>query len=92
MAKKTGGPAFPVEVEYNDGEPIGRQTSPVHGFATGLSIRDWFAGQAMQAMFAGPGARDVADRDDRYDETNWAQVVASNAYEMADAMLAERAK
>lgn len=53
-------------------------------------LRDHFAGLAMQSIFAGEGARMVADRDERYNETNWAQVVAANAYEMADAMLAHR--
>ena len=57
---------------------------------TGLTIRDYFAAQAMQSIFAGEGARMVADRDERYDETNWAEIVASNAYDMADAMLRAR--
>ena len=57
-----------------------------------VALRDWFAGMAMQAIFGGVGAQDVANRDDRYDETNWAQVVAANAYEMADAMLKERSR
>lgn len=57
-----------------------------------LALRDWFAGLAMQSTFAGPGATMLAGRDERYDETNWAEVVALNAYEMADAMLAERSK
>lgn len=58
----------------------------------GMTLRDYFAAGAMQAVFAGPGARMVADRDGRYNEDNWAEVVAANAYEMADAMIAERAK
>ncbi len=74
-----GGPAFP-----------GTRTDRQH--APGMSLRDWLAGLAMQAAFAGPGAQVIADRDSRYDETNWAEVVAANAYEMADAMLAERTK
>ncbi len=41
----------------------------------------------MQACFTGDGAKMVAVRDGRYDETNWAQVVAANAYAMADAMI-----
>jgi len=45
---------------------------------------------AMQSCFAGEGARMVADRDGRYDETNWKEVIAANAYEMADAMLVHR--
>lgn len=56
----------------------------------GLSLRDYFAGIAMRQCFVGPGARMLADRDTRYDGTNWAEVVAANAYEMADAMLAAR--
>lgn len=80
-ATDDGGPAFPI-----------REWDGVHGEYKneGLTMRDYFAAKAMQAMFAGQGARQVADRDQRYDETNWAQVVASNAYEMADAMLVER--
>lgn len=74
-----GGPAFPVPDAYDDD-------------ADGMTLRDYFAAKAMLAIFAGPGARTVADRDSRYSETkgNWAQVVALNAYEMADAMLLER--
>jgi hypothetical protein len=80
-----GGPAFPCSwIETDPNFP------PEHLMHPGLSLRDYFAGQAMQAIFGGVGARDVADRDRRYDETNWAEVVAANAYEMADAMLAER--
>lgn len=45
-------------------------------------------------MCAGAGARMVADRDKRYDEQagNWAEIVAANAYEFADAMLETREK
>lgn len=57
-----------------------------------VSLRDDFAGRAMQAAFAGEGARMIANRDGRYDQSNWAHVVALNAYEMADAMLAVRNK
>ncbi len=82
---KDGGPAFPggVNQTYTNIEP-GEPTQ--HGMA----LRDYFAAKAMQAAFAGDGARMIADRDARYDETNWAQIVAMNAYEMADAMLIAR--
>lgn len=60
------------------------------GGSQGMTLRDYFACAAMQASFAGEGARQLADRDGRYNETNWAQVVADNAYRMADAMLARR--
>ena len=71
-------PAFPCPSSLH-GEPH-----------EGMTLRDYFAAKAMQACFAGEGARMIADRDDRYNETNWAQIVAMNSYEMADAMLAER--
>ena len=56
----------------------------------GMTLRDYFAAAAMQAIFGGVGAQQVAERDRRYDGTNWAEVVAKNAYEMADAMLKAR--
>lgn len=61
-------------------------------YSEGITRRDWLAGLAMQAIFGGVGAQQVADRDERYDETNWAEVVAKNSYEMADAMIAEGGK
>ena len=76
---KDGGSAFPNDGSHANNHPEG-----------GMSLRDWFAGLAMQASFAGHGAQQLADRDDRYDETNWSEVVAANAYEMADAMLKAR--
>lgn len=49
-----------------------------------LSLRDWFAGLAMQGMWAAEAAKPVAERS--------RLVIAKNAYEMADAMLAARSK
>lgn len=83
---KDGGRAFPSTRE-----------SCVEGLLVtthypGMSLRDYFAAKAMQAAFAGDGALMIAEIDERYDETNWAEVVSANAYEMADAMIAEREK
>ena len=78
--RNDGGPAFPS---------MQQGWSPE---AQSMSLRDYFAAMAMQAIFGGVGAQQVADRDKRYDETNWAEVVAANAYEMADAMLNQRGK
>ena len=50
------------------------------GYATGMTMRDHFAGLAMQALL----------RDDDVIEI-WRRIPA-DAYEMADAMLKERAK
>lgn len=66
--KNDGGPARPVVAHHEV-------------YSTGMSLRDWFAGQAMQGLIA--NARlGVA--------TNAA--IAADAYAMADAMLAQRAK
>lgn len=85
-----GGPAFPTS-KYPMGRinPDGSVESIEH---QGLSLRDYFAAKAMQAMVAGDGAAMVAIRDGRYDETNWKQIVSLNAYEFADAMLDIRGK
>ena len=70
--KDDGGPAFPNITP----------DMPIQG-GPGMSIRDWFAGMAMQGIISCPG-----DLDGYYEE----DVVATNAYKMADAMLRERAK
>ena len=68
-----GGPAFPIDaLDWRD--------IPNHP-APGMSLRDWFAGQAMQGLFA----------SDYKDQRPIAGVVAA-AYATADAMLAERTK
>ena len=71
---KDGGPAFPrdtqLEIHLNEFQSAG---SP------GMSLRDYFAGQAL---------RELRMSDPAYD---W-QKLARRAYEYADAMLAEREK
>lgn len=63
-----GGPAFPVRSEASDDQVTFR----------GMSLRDWFAGQALSGMM----------------ETNMCGAVwddyAQDAYAMADAMLRKR--
>lgn len=79
MTKTDGGPAFPT-IETTLSNLGGQQYTayvPVHG----MSLRDWFAGQALMGMFSsnqwytGQGS----------DAAKW-------AYHHADAMLAEREK
>jgi hypothetical protein len=53
--------------------------------------RDGFAACAMQALLSNPVASQrICDMDPRYNEKNFAEVVALNAYEFADAMMAAR--
>lgn len=74
MAKKNSGdPAFPTTYYYGD-KPV--------GIASGMSLRDYFAGQALIAI----GSNDHVDgRGD-------AERHAVTAYQIADALIAERAK
>ena len=66
--KNTGGPAFPIEDEW------------VRSY--GMTLRDWFAGQALSgiASLGGDGFSISPD-----DAAGW-------AYQQADAMLAVRIK
>jgi hypothetical protein len=65
--KSTGKLAFP-------------STHP-HGREEGMTLRDWFAGKAMQGLLA-----------DRSWEAATTYQVAGFAYTLADAMLKERSK
>ena len=72
MSNNTGGAAFPY--------------AAVHGCngEYGMTLRDYFAGKAMQALITGP---DVMD-DHYEEETN--EHVAKRSYFIADAMLKAR--
>ena len=75
IAINDGGPAFPTSHSPNYPQEIGG----------GLSIRDWFAGMALQGWLASYDCRSV------HPVTNETELcVANHAYKMADAMLAAR--
>ena len=67
MRKETGGPAFP--------ESCGDQIIP------GMTLRDWYAGQALEGFCQDPASDDATVEE-----------IAHAAYRIADAMLAERSK
>lgn len=69
--KDGGGPAFPTET--------------ADAYYHGLSVRDWFAGMAMQGMLAAN-----AKFDEEVTDKNVDYIVAREAYASADAMLAQR--
>lgn len=71
--RKDGGPAFPA-YETNDVGELEREFK-------GMTLRDWFAGQALAGMNA----------NQSWDENGWKDR-ALQAYAAADAMLAERDK
>ena len=68
-----GGLAFPYEFKYGDGTA---------GRAEGMSLRDYFAAKAMQA---------IVSHDPTFSQT-YVNQCAEDSYRYADAMLAERAK
>ena len=67
-----GGGAFPVGYH-----PEGNSADQ-----PGMSLRDWFAGQALQGMMANPI---LLSADGEFRETNFAM-----CYQCADAMIAAR--
>ncbi len=89
-----GGPAFPVQIDTvahyteSSGEVGGIATVVKH---SGMSLRDWFAGQALAGLLAShrqgdnwpgkPAARQGVEPQ---------HVIARGAYDIADAMLAAR--
>ena len=74
------GPAFPSSYVGVD--------APYEGIGGGMSLRDWFAGMAMHGILAGPIAAGNICGGERWGAA-W---IALMAVEIADAMLAERAK
>jgi hypothetical protein len=78
---ETGGPAFPCDLAAYDDE--------VQREMQGMSLRDYFAAKAMQALIASPrmpapaaqGGLDVTDA-----------MVADLSYKTADAMMKARGK
>lgn len=78
--KNDGGPAFPVPVEL--GETLTREKREIKSIG-GMSLRDWFAGQALCGWAAGRNM-------DGFCETSAHEVVATACYKYADAMLKAR--
>ena len=84
--KNNGGPAFPCKkiVSYQT-SLFSSEAIPVYEEVGGMTLRDWFAGQALAGMatlyaVAGGASEDIAKAN------------ATVSYLMADAMLAERDK
>lgn len=69
MSNDTGGPAFPTK-NYAAIQPI------AEGYSEGMTLRDWFAGMAMQGLCSG--------------NSTSPQQIAQAAYIVADAMLKVR--
>lgn len=75
---KDGGPAYPQRVHSG-------MTYTDH---PGMTLRDWFAGQAMASLILVPATAAIARQDGNLPS----KTLALAAYEAADAMLAAREK
>jgi hypothetical protein len=78
MTTNTGGPAYPTS---NYGAIVPMST----GYSEGMTLRDYFAAKAMQAVFTGAIMEGLTmNQDINCDKA------AETAYTMADAMLKAR--
>jgi hypothetical protein len=88
MTKPDGGPAFPVIEQWNEWSELKADYVSRTGPRGGMSLRDFFAGQALpaviEAYIAANGSCLGADHIRRN--------APAHAYAFADAMLTEREK
>lgn len=87
-AKTNGGPAFPAQ-------PIYQHPHGATGMSSqeGMTLRDWFAGQALGGMLAhGFLPTEAMLSDEPFSEKHADNSYVACAYRIADAMLAERSK
>jgi hypothetical protein len=73
---KDGGPAFPVLTDMSGGEAYYLATP-------GMSLRDWFAGQALPSLVATESENNRSWQDG-------SRHIAAAAYAISDALLAAR--
>lgn len=81
MNNKDGGPAFPCLNVFTD-----RDGDISSNNDSGMTLRDWFAGQAL----AGGSINLMIERS--VNRNFWNELAAQSAYELADAMIKEREK
>ncbi|AOX11922.1 hypothetical protein Q5O_17000 [Pseudomonas putida JB] len=85
MNRETGGPAFPVAYDHQTFNPS--HVDEAKRLMSGMTLRDYFAAQALQGMLPYPGNEMWGS----FAEMTPKQA-AESAYGYADAMLAARVK
>lgn len=83
MSIKDGGLAFPLRIKNFEGRNEKGEKLYSYEHEPGMSLRDYFAAKAMQALVA-----DALNRDGMAAVAT----IARDAYRMADAMLVESVK
>ena len=86
MPQNDGGPAFPATLWHEVENPESAIRTVESTTFPGMSLRDWFAGQALAGELASQNPECA------YAGCEGAAEVSSWAYSVADAMLAERRK
>ena len=81
---KDGGPAFPGKHPKKGWNGQLRMEVSVMEECGGMSLRDWFAGQALPSVMV------LCQRDTLEPGQTRSQLFAQSAYRLADAMLATR--
>jgi len=76
--REDGGPAFPAVI-YSSAQDVAFQQAPPVVYYSGLTMRDYFAAQALEGLIG-------TEFDDKADFSD----VATRAYAYADAMLWKR--
>ncbi len=85
MAANDGGPAFPGEQGHT---PDGKWNQT---WEPGMSLRDWFAGQALKGLLSNPMmTHTTIDWLARFTETRPSTVIRRMAYDYGEDMIAER--
>jgi len=79
--KNNGGPAFPAVATFEDG--LKSFNNQIHG----MSLRDWFAGMALQGILASPNPHSFGT-----ERGNTPKLVSEIAYIYAETMIDEREK
>lgn len=86
-ARDDGGPAFPITppLDLHCGGSAAGYDYP----SPGMSLRDWFAGQAIAGLVVGCAGM-LGNEFAAYAKGDCNAVLANRAYTLADAMLAAR--
>lgn len=85
-----GGPAFPVPMI--ESETHGIQSSMAYGEYGGMTLRDWFAGQALAGLCANPSIHQPNPMSGWSLANCSVQNLSEYATHIADAMIAAREK
>ena len=83
MTNDTSGPFFPVTAEQSS-----------NGFTPlpGCTLRQWYVGMALQGLCANSEAIYPISKEEKALGITWCDKIATEAYEIADAILARSEK